>query len=90
MAQSDATNPMDRANAAPRCRATAKRTGKPCRAPAVTGWSVCRVHGAYGGAPPGPAHQNWRHGERSREAVELRALVNKLVRESRDHLPGLE
>ena len=31
---------------APRCRATSKRSGKPCRAPAVRGKAVCRMHGA--------------------------------------------
>ena len=84
------TNPIDHANAAPRCRATAKRTGQPCRALAVTGWPVCRVHGAGGMQPPGPAHPNWQHGERSRKATVLRAEVNRLVRESRDLLPRLD
>ena len=86
----DDANPMDRANAAPRCHATAKRTGQPCRAPAVTGWRVCRVHGAGGGQPSGPAHPNWRHGERSGEAVTSRAQIGALLRECRDHLPNLE
>lgn len=89
MGKGDA-NPMDRANAAPRCRATAKRTGQPCRAPAVTGWRVCRVHGAGGGQKPGPAHPNWRHGERTRDAVALRAQVNQLVREWRDYVSCLK
>src|SRR5688572_30728088 len=35
----------------PRCSATSKRTQKPCQAPAVTGWTVCRFHGARGGGP---------------------------------------
>src|SRR5262245_38428394 len=30
-----------------RCTARAKRSGKRCRCPAVTGWSVCRSHGAH-------------------------------------------
>lgn len=77
-------NPIDRANAAPRCHATAKRTGQPCRAPAVTGWRVCRVHGAGGGQPPGPAHPNWRHGGRTKDAAALRAIVAELARESRE------
>jgi hypothetical protein len=41
---------MQRAHVAPRCTAKSKRTGKPCRAPAVRGWKVCRMHGARGGA----------------------------------------
>lgn len=80
--------PMQSAHAAPRCTAKAKRTGKPCRAPAVRGWAVCRMHGAGGGAKAGKAHPNWKHGARSIEATELRKLVNALSRESRN-LAGL-
>jgi len=65
---------------APRCTARAKRTGLPCRAPAVRGWCVCRMHGARGGAPRGAGHGNFRHGARTREAVEARKAVNALVR----------
>ena len=36
-----------------RCHATSKRSGKPCRSPAVRGHNVCRMHGAGGGAPKG-------------------------------------
>jgi hypothetical protein len=42
-------NPMHKAHAAPRCKARSKRTGQPCRSPAVRGWKVCRMHGARGG-----------------------------------------
>jgi len=42
--------PMHQAS---RCRAKSKRSGKPCRSPAVRGSSVCRMHGAGGGAPRG-------------------------------------
>jgi len=45
----DDVNPMDRAHAAPRCTATAKRTGARCKGPAVAGWAVCRMHGAGAG-----------------------------------------
>jgi hypothetical protein len=37
---------------APRCSATSKRTRERCKAPAVTGWTVCRFHGARGGSQP--------------------------------------
>tara|TARA_B100000989_G_scaffold288808_1_gene259921 strand:+ start:462 stop:749 length:288 start_codon:yes stop_codon:yes gene_type:complete len=42
-----------------RCTARSKRTGDPCRNPAVLGWNVCRMHGARGGRPArsGP---DWR------------------------------
>jgi hypothetical protein len=36
-------NPMHKAQAAPRCTARSKRTGLPCRAPAVRGCAVCRM-----------------------------------------------
>ena len=71
--KSDA-NPMQRAHDAPRCRATAKSTRERCKAPAVGGWRVCRVHGAGGGAPRGSADPNYKHGGRSRAVVELRRL----------------
>jgi hypothetical protein len=71
-------NPMHKAHAAPRCKAKSKRTGKPCRAPAVRGWQVCRMHGARGGAPEGKRNGNYRHGARSKETLELRKLIKSL------------
>jgi hypothetical protein len=71
-------NPMHRAHAAPRCTAKSKRTGQPCRSPAVRGWRVCRMHGACGGAPEGKRNGNYRHGARSRETIELLNLIKSL------------
>ena len=68
---------------APRCSARSKRSGQPCRAPAVKGWRVCRVHGARGGAPKGKRNGNWRHGGCTNEIVELRRAVSELLREAR-------
>jgi hypothetical protein len=73
-------NPMHRCNAAPRCSAKSKRTGKPCRAPAVKGWRVCRMHGARGGAPEGKRNGNYRHGARTKETIETVRYVNALAR----------
>jgi hypothetical protein len=84
--KSDA-NPIDptqRLRDAPRCRATAKRTGQPCKAPAVQGWAVCRVHGAGGGQPAGPAHPNYRHGLRTQKMQTLRRMISVLAREARE------
>lgn len=75
-------DPLHAANAAPRCTAKSKRTGQPCRSPAVRGWRVCRMHGAGGGARPGPANPAWKHGCRSGEAVALRKLANAMRREA--------
>jgi hypothetical protein len=44
----------------PRCSATSKLTKKPCQAPAVNGWTVCRFHGARGGAPKGERNGAYR------------------------------
>ena len=76
----DAKNLMQRAHAAPRCSARAKSTGKPCNAPAVKGWRVCRMHGARGGHRTGSVHPAWRHGMRSKQWIEIRAAINSLIR----------
>ena len=73
-------NPMQ---AAVRCKAHSKRTGKRCGAPAVRGWSVCRMHGAGGGAPSGSQNGNYRHGYRTKEAMRTRRELVELLRESR-------
>ena len=73
-------NPMHKAHEAPRCRAKSKRTGKPCRAPAVEGCRVCRMHGARGGAPAGNRNGNYRHGARTRETIETARLVKTIRR----------
>lgn len=70
----------------PKCQAHSKRTGLPCRAPAVKGWKVCRMHGARGGAPQGPANGNWMHGGRSREVAEIRRIGTELARQAKGAL----
>ena len=81
--KSDA-NPMHKAHAARRCTASSKRSGLPCKAPAVKGWNVCRMHGAGGGHGAGKANPAYKHGVRSREYVEMRKAINDLVRSERD------
>jgi len=73
-------NPMQSAHDAPRCKAKSKRSGKPCRAPAVRG---CRMHGARGGAPTGKLNGNYRHGTRTKEAIQAVRYVNLLSRLAR-------
>ena len=78
--KSDA-NPIDpaqRLRDAPRCTARAKSTRVRCKAPAVRGWRVCRVHGARGGAPSGAKHPNYKHGLRTKQMVALRRLASLL------------
>jgi ubiquitin len=76
-------NPMHKAHAALRCRARSKRTGKQCRAPAVRGFRVCRMHGARGGAPSGKHNGNYKHGDRTKEAIASVRETNELIRRIR-------
>jgi len=77
--ESDA-NPMQRAHSSPRCTAYSKRSGLPCKNPAVRGWSVCRMHGAGGGHGSGKASPAYRHGMRTRDWVEVRKAIGELGR----------
>lgn len=72
-----------------RCKATSKRTGKPCQAPAVTGWKVCRFHGAGGGAPKGERNGMYRHGEYTAEAIADRKALADLLLQVRRTLDEL-
>jgi len=82
----DDDNLMQSAHAAPRCTATSKRSGHPCRAPAVRGWRVCRMHGAGGGHQPGRGHPSWKHGIRAREWLDERRRLNEMLREARERI----
>ena len=82
--KSDA-NPMQRAHASPRCTARAKRTGFLCKNPAVRGWSVCRMHGAGGGHPPGRDHPSYQHGLRTRRMQQIKRLTSMLCSKARDY-----
>lgn len=65
---------------APRCTATSKRTGERCKGPARRGWSVCRFHGAGGGAPTGARNGAWKGGHFSNDARETRQLTAALIK----------
>jgi hypothetical protein len=67
---------------APRCTAKSKRTGQRCKAPAVRGCSVCRFHGARGGAPKGIDNGAWKHGLYSNAAKVERILVKLLLKDT--------
>ena len=69
-------------NAARRCSATSKRSGCRCRAPAVKGRPVCRMHGARAGAPAGRANGAWRHGLATNDAFAKRREIAELIREA--------
>lgn len=65
----------------PRCRAKSNRTGKPCRAPAMRGYRVCRMHDAPGGVIEGKRNGNYRDGARTKEMARNRQLINSLRRQ---------
>ena len=72
-----------------RCHARSKRSGLRCQAPAVRGYSVCRMHGAGGGAPRG--NQNaLKHGAFSAESIALAKEVDSLARIARQTLAKIE
>jgi hypothetical protein len=75
---------------APRCSATSKRTKKRCEAPAVRGWTVCRFHGAHGGAPKGEANGSYKHGQQTQEARAERRLVSDFLRRSRKVIAAIK
>jgi len=72
-------DPLADARKAPRCAARSKRTGKPCRNPAVRSWRVCRMHGARGGGPSGRRNGAYRHGLRTKDAAAERSEMMTLI-----------
>ena len=72
-----------------RCHAKSKRSGLQCRAPAVRGHSVCRMHGAAGGAPKGNRNA-LRHGASSAETLALKRRTTALARLARETMAAIE
>jgi len=71
---------MALAQAAPRCRARCKHSKAPCRNPAVSGRTVCRMHGGKGGAPKGERNGAYRHGRYTLEAMAERQELRRSIR----------
>jgi hypothetical protein len=78
------TNPMQSAHLSPRCTAKSKRSKARCKAPAVKGWNVCRMHGARGGAPEGKGNGNYVHGLKTKQAAAARRETRDLIRRVRE------
>jgi len=74
---------------APRCSATRSARASGARLPAVRGWTVCRFHGARGGAPKGKANGAYKDGLHTAEAIEERRGLRSLLRKSRELLATL-
>ena len=58
------------------CTAKSKRSGARCKNPAVKGYSVCRMHGAGGGAPIGN-----KNAVVDGEYMEINRVLHRLNRE---------
>src|ERR1700678_3512430 len=71
-----------------RCHAKSKRSGLPCRAPAVRGAEVCRMHGAGGGARKGNKNAV-KHGAMVAESIALRREVQALARMARKTIAAI-
>ena len=71
------------AQAAPRCRARCRRSKLPCRAPAMRGKAVCRLHGGKGGGPKGERNGAYRTGRYTAEAKAERRQLRTLIQELR-------
>jgi len=71
-------------HSSPRCAARCKRTKLPCRSPAVRDKTVCRMHGAFAGAPSGQRNGAYRHGHYTFDAMVERARAKLKLRELRE------
>jgi uncharacterized protein YjcR len=75
------TGPMRQS---PRCGAKT-RAGTPCQAPAVNGKRRCRMHGGAAGSGAPAGNQNaLKHGMYSRDTLEFKKHMRKLLRDGRD------
>jgi hypothetical protein len=74
---------------ASRCRARSKRSGLQCRAPAVRGHSVCRMHGAGSGAPKGNKNA-LKHVDFTAEGLALKRQISALARMVRETMAAIE
>jgi hypothetical protein len=72
-----------------RCHAKSKRSGKPCRSPAMRRSSVCRMHAAAGGAPKGNRNV-MKHGGFTAETLALKREIQALARIARETMATIE
>ena len=73
----------------PRCGAKT-RAGTPCQAPAVNGKRRCRMHGGAAGSGAPAGNQNaLKHGMYSRDTLEFKKHMRKLLGDGRDAIEKL-
>ena len=72
-----------------RCGAKTRK-GTPCQAPAVSGKERCRLHGGAAGSGAPVGNQNaLKHGMYSRDTLEFKKHIRKLLRDGRDAIEKL-
>jgi len=73
----------------PRCGAHSRRTGKPCRQPAMAN-GRCRMHGGKStGAPKGNTNA-LKHGHYTRDAIVQRRYLRALMKTSLETIEALQ
>jgi hypothetical protein len=74
----------------PRCGARTRR-GTACRAPAVSGKERCRMHGGSKGSGAPKGNKNaLKHGGYTRESLNLRANIRRLLSSTEELLKEIE
>ena len=83
-------NPSGDFTKAPRCGAKTRK-GTPCQCPAMAN-GRCRLHGGLSTGPRTPEglansrKANWKHGFYSEENREMRKMISRLYRDSKNTL----
>lgn len=72
-----------------RCGAKCKRTGKPCKAPAMAN-GRCRMHGGKSTGAPLDNRNAHKHGLYTKEAINVRKELRRLVDEVKQTLSNLK
>ncbi len=78
--QPHVTNPF---KDVPKCGAHSRRSGKPCRQPAMAN-GRCRFHGGKSTGPPKGNKNALKHGFYTKEEIQNRRCVKKLIKKSRE------
>ncbi len=71
----------------PKCGAHSRRSGKPCRQPAMAN-GRCRLHGGKSTGPPKGNKNALKHGCYTREGIEYRKYTKQLIKKSQELLSG--